>query len=225
MSQVEQLIEQHRDYVRKLARDIHRKLPRKAEYDDLVGFGELGLVEAAQKFDPAAGAAFTTFAYYRIRGSIFDGIRKMAWLPPRPRKRVTAEAAADDIARQEAERQAAGGAGQGVEELAGRFDEVVTRLGAVFMMSDLSDEDGGGPEPSAEDDPAEPMLAAEAKQKLTEAVAGLPEKDRHVIELFYFKGKSMGEIGVELGVNKSTVSRQHAKAIGVLRDALSGVAA
>ncbi|MEM9295131.1 MAG: sigma-70 family RNA polymerase sigma factor [Planctomycetota bacterium] len=225
MSEVDQLIEQHRAYVRKLAREIHRKLPRKAEYDDLVGFGELGLVEAAQKFDPGAGAAFTTFAYYRIRGAIFDGIRKMAWLPPRSRKRVTAEAGADEIAKQEAERQAAGGAGQGVEELAGRFDDVVARLGAVFMMSDLSDEDGAGPEPSAEDDPGEPMLRAEAKRKLAEAVAGLSEKDRSLIELFYFQGKSMGEIGEALGVNKSTVSRQHAKAIGVLREALSGIAA
>ncbi len=75
----EQWIEQCQGLVRSLAVQIHRKLPATIELDDLIAYGELGLMEAAQSFDPSHGCQFSTFAYYRIRGSIYDGAAKMSW--------------------------------------------------------------------------------------------------------------------------------------------------
>ncbi|MEM9419472.1 MAG: sigma-70 family RNA polymerase sigma factor [Planctomycetota bacterium] len=221
MHDVDTLIEQHLEYVRKLAREIHRKLPERAIFDDLVGYGELGLVEAANKFDPHAGAAFTTFAYYRIRGSIFDGIRKMSWLPPRVRKQVTEDAGADQVAQSAAESGIDPNAEP--EALADKFHEVVERLGAVFMVSDLSsdDEDDDSLDPSDTSDPAEPMVNREIHAKVGQALAALPEDHRDLIDLFYFKQKSMTEIAQDLGVHKATVSRLHGKAIAALQQALA----
>src|SRR5262249_37836764 len=63
-----------------LAAQIKEQLPRTIEYEELVAYGTQGLLEAAQRFDPKAGASFQTFSYYRIRGAIYDGLRHMGWL-------------------------------------------------------------------------------------------------------------------------------------------------
>src|SRR5687768_4968173 len=68
--------------VRALAWKIHQKVPRHIELDDLFGYGCVGLAEAAKSFDPGRGLKFTTFAYYRIRGAILDGLSKMSWFDP-----------------------------------------------------------------------------------------------------------------------------------------------
>ena len=73
------LIEHCQGMVRSLALSIHRKLPPRYELDDLISYGQVGLAEAAKDFDPRRGSQFSTFAYYRIRGAIYDGISKMTW--------------------------------------------------------------------------------------------------------------------------------------------------
>src|SRR3569623_1222324 len=95
MDATDTLVLQHQDYVRSLARGISKKLPRHVDFEDLVSLGQIGLVTAAKQYEPGRGVAFTTFAYYRIRGSIFDGLRSMAGLPP-PVMRVGSRLAAEN---------------------------------------------------------------------------------------------------------------------------------
>ncbi len=71
--QTARLIEENQGLVYHLAGKIHRSLPVRYEFDDLVGYGMLGLTEAAQAFSPGHGVKFSTFAFFRIRGAIFDG--------------------------------------------------------------------------------------------------------------------------------------------------------
>src|ERR1700745_3198115 len=71
------LIEQHRPYVRVLAVEVAKGLPSHIELDELISCGNLGLVEAAERYEPRYGVTFQTFAYYRIKGAIYDGLRKM----------------------------------------------------------------------------------------------------------------------------------------------------
>src|SRR5262245_34531546 len=75
----DQLIHAFRSYSRAIASDILRKLPPNVDKDDVFSSAELGLVEAARAFDPSRGVLFKTFAFYRIRGAVYDGLRKMAW--------------------------------------------------------------------------------------------------------------------------------------------------
>jgi RNA polymerase sigma factor for flagellar operon FliA len=65
--------------VRALAWKIHQKLPRHVELDDLVGYGCIGLAEAAKAYESQRGVKFSTFAHLRIRGAIMDGLEKMSW--------------------------------------------------------------------------------------------------------------------------------------------------
>jgi RNA polymerase sigma factor FliA len=74
-----QLVEQHLQLVQAIARKVKKTLGTSIEYDDLVAYGSKGLVEAADRYDARPGVAFTTFAYYRIRGAMFDGLRTMGW--------------------------------------------------------------------------------------------------------------------------------------------------
>jgi RNA polymerase sigma factor FliA len=78
-SEVNQLVEKHLSLVQAIARKVKKTLNASIELDDLVGYGAKGLVEAAERFDARHGVAFTTFAYYRIRGAMYDGLRVMGW--------------------------------------------------------------------------------------------------------------------------------------------------
>src|SRR5438045_7517774 len=77
----QRLVADNLPFVRAIAAKVKEQLPREIEFDDLVAYGTQGLIEAAERYDPAHGTAFTTFSYYRIRGAIYDGLRGMGWLP------------------------------------------------------------------------------------------------------------------------------------------------
>ena len=78
---VSQLIETNLAYAHAIAAEVIRKLPPELERKDIQCWGDLGLVEAANSFDCTRGVQFKTFAYYRIKGAIYDGLRKLGWYP------------------------------------------------------------------------------------------------------------------------------------------------
>src|SRR5262245_34150501 len=75
------LVEENTSFVRACAAKLKETLPREIEFDELVQCGMQGLLEAADRYDRRHGVAFTTFAYYRVRGAMFDGLRQMGWVP------------------------------------------------------------------------------------------------------------------------------------------------
>jgi RNA polymerase sigma factor for flagellar operon FliA len=91
------LIEQHLHYVRTIAYEIVRKLPPNIELEELIAYGNLGLVRAAEKYNPARGVSFVTFAHYYIKGAIWDEVRKMANFARIDGGRLRAEANATDF--------------------------------------------------------------------------------------------------------------------------------
>jgi len=74
------IAEQYAPYVRSIAGKVKRTVAKEIEFEDLVEYGMIGLLEAADRYDPSHGANFMTFAYYRIRGAIYDGLRGMGWM-------------------------------------------------------------------------------------------------------------------------------------------------
>lgn len=214
----DRLILEQQPYVRALARNIAKSLPAHADYEELVAYGQLGLVEAAKQFDPSRGVSFTTFAHYRIRGAIFDGLRKMTWLPPAARRQVSEQGNANDVLESTA---AAVNASDDPEFLAKQFNQAVDRLGAVYLLSSLRDtqtprEDPADPRPA----PAHTSEYAESSSRLRLAIDALPAEHAQLIRMLYLEGKSMSEVGAALRKNKSTVSRRHAEAVERLRDLL-----
>jgi RNA polymerase sigma factor for flagellar operon FliA len=203
-----------------LARNIAKTLPHHVEYEELVAFGQVGLAEAAQGFDASRGVSFTTFAHYRIRGAIFDGLRKMTWLPPAARRSVVEQANADEVVQETVQAVGAPTSDAQREQLARQFSVAAERLGAVFLASSMSDEERGL-DPA--DERSEARLSPEAmelRERMRLALARLPEDLAILIRMLYLEGKSMSQVGEVLGKNKSTVCRRHAEAIEALREAL-----
>src|SRR5262245_18600760 len=105
--ETQRLIEQHLSLVQAIARKVKRTLGGAIDLEDLVGYGSKGLVEAAERFDPGHGVVFTTFAYYRIRGAMYDGLRTMGWYSRADYARYRAGERANEYLRAQADREAA----------------------------------------------------------------------------------------------------------------------
>jgi RNA polymerase sigma factor for flagellar operon FliA len=211
-----QLIEQHRDYVRGLAKQIARQLPPDVDMQELIASGEMGLVQAAERYDPTQGVAFQTFAYYRIRGAIYDGLRKMLWLPPTLYKQIRFQAGADEIAK---EQLAESGLDDDPDAQADRLATAVRDLAAIYILSLERVE--GEPEPASDDDnPADTAERHEDVERLRGAIESLPERKQRVIRGYYFEGRKLTEIAGDLGVSRFQASRLHTEAVRELRRCL-----
>jgi RNA polymerase sigma factor FliA len=218
------LVADNLPYVRAIAARIKDQLPKEIEFDDLVAYGTQGLLEAADRYDGKHGASFTTFAYYRVRGAIFDGLRGMGWLPrgeyARARFEERAAAYLANLADREAGAEAYGGPGtaRALEDEVRDLANALGGVAAVFITSlNLDDEQ------AMRDDaphPQERIEQREVETTLRSALHALPEKERRLIELYYFEEKTLEEAGSAIGLSKSWASRLHARAIDLLKSGL-----
>lgn len=202
-----------------LAWKIHQRLPARIEIDELIAYGQVGLIEAANKFDPDRGIRFTTFAYYRIRGAIFDGLSEMSWFTARDYHRGRYERLAADAMESEADRpeEASDTAAENSRWLTG----VSTRLAVVSLMSSAGEE--GDVATRANERGARPSDRLEVDEliaALRESVARLPDQQRALIEMAYYDGLTLKESGERLGISKSWASRLHDKALQSLSEGL-----
>jgi RNA polymerase sigma factor FliA len=212
----QRLIESHRSYAHAIASEILRKLPSHVEKDDILGAAELGLTEAANTFDARPGVQFKTFAYYRIRGAVYDAIRKATWFSRDQYKEMMAEAAVNNYMTDES-----AVAQAPVSDLA-ELDRHVGSVVACYMLSLDSNEIDA---PAGRGDSAEDkVLKQEWQMRLHGAIEKLPKKHRTLLRAYYFEEKNLEEIGTGLGLSKSWVCRLHAKAIDLLRQQLLDLA-
>jgi RNA polymerase sigma factor FliA len=213
-----QLVEQHLSLVQAIARKLKKTLGASIEYDDLVAYGSKGLVEAADRFDARPGVAFTTFAYYRIRGAMFDGLRTMGWYSRADYARYRAEERANEYLQSHAEREApadavAGRAADGAETLAA-IAQVLSGVAAVHITSleaaaSVADETFAAPDAAID--------TGRLGKRVHEAIKRLPDKERRLMEMYYFGEKTLEEAGAALGLSKSWACRLHARAVDLLR--------
>ncbi len=214
-SQTHELIAEGRALVRSLALRIYRNLPVRVDLDDLIAYGELGLVEAAQDFQAERGNKFSTFAYYRIRGAIYDGLAKMTWTSRARYRRMRFESMAADALEAEQE---LGSDPQDPAENGKWFARVTERLAMIYLVCD-GDEDNNLLD-TVDAQPAAPKayMHREASDKLRSLVNRLPDAERKLIQAVYFDGYTLQEAGRMLGFSKSWASRLHAKILESLAD-------
>lgn len=208
------LVVQYSPLVKYVAGRVRSGLPRSVDQGDLISEGVIGLIDAIDKFDPARGLQFQTYAVPRIRGAMVDSLRASDWVPRslREKKRdldraaVTLEAR---LGRAPTEHEMAGELGLSVRELRETYRKVSYTTVSSF------DELGGGDDlgPSTPDLHSDSDLGPE----LLEAVRKLPERDQVVVALYYFEALTLAEIGLVLGVSESRVSQLHTKVTKTLK--------
>jgi RNA polymerase sigma factor for flagellar operon FliA len=229
----ERVLLEHLPIVRFLARRIHERLPQHVDIEDLVSAGVVGLMDAFAKFDPGKKVQFRSYAQFRIRGAILDSLRTLDWSPRELRRKGRAVEEAIRVLTARMGR--APGEAEVAAEMALGLDEYQQLLGdlkglEIGTLHVERNEDSGEEQLAyvpgkPEEDPLFRCLRGELEERLTGAIANLPDRERLVMTLYYYEEMTMREIGLALGVVESRVSQVHGSAVVHLRAALKDLAA
>jgi RNA polymerase sigma factor FliA len=232
----ERLVVAYSPLVKYVAGRMASGLPSHVEEADLISYGLLGLIGAIERYDPEREIKFETFAVSRIKGAIIDELRSLDWVPRsvRARAREVEKVHArleHDLRRTPTEEEMASKLGMDLDDFRDALLEIANS--SVLALDDLwTVADPGGGQISLLDtirdpaavDPHEEIDANELKDRLAEAIEGLPDRERLVIALYYYENLTLREIGEVLGVTESRVSQLHTKAVIGLRSNLQPVA-
>ncbi|MFK7767207.1 MAG: sigma-70 family RNA polymerase sigma factor [Mariniblastus sp.] len=215
----EQRIENHQAMVISIASKIHKRLPRFITYDDVLSCGQIGLAQAARTYQPQPEAKFSTYAYYRIRGAIFDGISRMNWTTRAEYRRYKAL----QMANSAVEATTTDDDSSDPEKNAGWFVDTVENLSTVYLFSAADTENPIENQlVGNDDDPGERAETRELSEKLMSAIATLSNEEQQLIQLTYFQNLSLAEAAKKLNKSRSWGSRTHAKVLKTLGGQLMG---
>lgn len=206
-------------------------MPSNVEHADLVSYGVFGLMDAIDKFDPAKGYKFETYAVTRIKGAIIDELRSIDWVP----RSVRANARRVETAMQRLETDLHRTPTD--EELAAELDWSLTELHEVLSQLSMTSVaalhetfgDGGGDTITLIDTlqdltavlPDESFDDLETKALLRQTMVRLSDREQTVLGLYYFEGMTLAQIGDVLGVTESRICQIHTKAVMSLRTKLA----
>ncbi|HNZ26730.1 MAG TPA: RNA polymerase sigma factor WhiG [Spirochaetota bacterium] len=228
------LIEKYAPLVKYVAGKVAMGKPGNIEYDDLVGFGVFGLMDAIEKFDLQKNVKFKTYAVTRIRGSIYDELRSIDWVPRSVRTKakeveqaiVKIEGTTGKLA---TDQEIADELGLDIRE----FYSTLTKISSTSVMS-LSDPWFTGDdndkisildtiESPSKMNPDITVERDSVKQLIVNAINELPDKEKKVLVLYYYEDLTLKEIGEVLAVTESRVSQLHTKAIIRLKAKLAEI--
>jgi RNA polymerase sigma factor for flagellar operon FliA len=198
------------------------------EYDDLVGYGVFGLIDAIDKFDMNKGVKFETYASLRIRGSIIDSIREMDWVPRSLRqKNKELEKAYWEIENQlghsASDKEISEKLGISTDEFYKLLNDVnVTSMVSLEDFLEQNYEIGVDiPNMNKDDRPEIQVEINEIRGILGDAINKLPDKEKMVLSLYYYEELTLKEISAIMKVSESRISQLHTKAVLRLRGKLA----
>ena len=221
----ERLVVAYSPLVKYVTGRMARALPTHVDEADLISYGLLGLISAIDRFDPSRNIKFETYAVIRIKGSIVDELRALDWVP----RSVRADAGSIERAsarlthrlqRTPRDREIADELGVPIKKLH-ESRRHISRSPVVALDELCPAKDGPGNSMSLVEtiqdplalDPAQALDAAEMRARLADAIAGLPEKEKVVVALYYYEDLTLREIGEVLCVTESRVSQLRTKAM------------
>jgi RNA polymerase sigma factor for flagellar operon FliA len=219
----DELIMSHLPLVKFLVGRISSRLPPHLDQQDLLSVAVVGLITAAERFDPGRGIQFKTFAEKRIMGSIMDELRAQDWLPRTLRekyKRLEHEFSVleQKLGRNPSSEEVAAAMGMDLE----KYFQLVEEVHSLSFMSldDFQEDDDGGTfgflhflSDNGVENPQNQIMAKQLLHSLGEAIESLPEKERIVITLYYYEELNLKEIGEVLGLTESRISQLHSQAV------------
>ena len=205
----DQLIKDHVPYAQKLAAKVRRMLvlPRHIDQQDVQGFALIGLVEAAQRYDPLRGIPFTTFAYRRIVGAGINGLAELRTIDAEVRHRARRAELAHSLS---PEPDAAV-----PEDPEGQMRALRTGIGSIAASLAIYDTQA-----MPEFGPADSAAYRELVEHVLAGIESLPSEQSDVVRRLYFREQTMTTAAQELGVDKATVSRRHRRALAALAELL-----
>ncbi len=226
-SQESELIEENLPLVRHIVGRLALSLPSHIDVDDLHSAGLVGLLNAVRQYDPAAGSSFGSYARVRIRGEIFDQLRRMDWVPrsvhEKARKIESVIAELETAKGQPpSEAEVAQALGLTTTAYLRLLDEIrpATFVCLDAVMNSEDDPDRTHHEIVAhptQADPSEDTERSEMAEMLTDQLDQLPDMQKKVMAMYYFEDLRLREIAAVFNVTESRICQIHAQAILTLR--------
>jgi RNA polymerase sigma factor for flagellar operon FliA len=228
----ERLVVAYSPLVKYVAGRMSSGLPSHVEEADLISYGLVGLINAIERFDLAREIKFETYAIPRVRGAIIDELRSLDWVPRSVRARArdieNANAKLEHkLHRAPTDDEMAADLGLSMEDFQDSLIQISnSTIAALDELWSVSDSSGDQVslldtlhDPDAPD-PERVVDATELKDRVADAIARLPEREKLVIALYYYENLTLREIGEVLGVTESRISQLHTKAVLRLRSHL-----
>ena len=219
------MIRQHVPLVRRIAHHMIAKLPPNVELDDLIQVGMMGLADALSRYEAAQGVQFETFASQRIRGAMLDELREGDWMSRGSRKsqkdiEQAVHRLEQKLGRSPLESEIAAEMGMALAEYQSLLGKV--RGTQLVYLEDMThgEEDDGFLDRHVADsgaDPVELLRDQRLKVSLVNAIKSLPEREQHIMGMYYEHDMNLKEIAAVLGVTESRVCQLHSQSIARLR--------
>lgn len=212
---------------------IASHLPNNVSKDDIRSFGLLGLYDAVTKFESKRNLKFDTYASFRIKGAIIDGLRKEDWLPRSLREKTkkverTAEQLEQQLQRKPTSREIGKQLDMSSDEVESVIkDSLFANVLSIDEKPTTGKEFNEGIGYTIPDEntatPEEEIYQEELKLELIEGIKSLNEREQLVIDLFYHQEFTFTEIGQTLNLTTSRISQIHKKAIFKLKNILTKI--
>ncbi len=215
------LVDEHQGLVISIAKRIYRRLPPYIRYDDVVSYGQLGLLQAARSFNDSIGSSFATFAYYRIRGAMYDGLTKMAWTSRSEYRKAKAGQMAGELIEAD---QTDSTTGAPTDDFRWLIDST-DRLAMVYLNSYSGRDEFGDLEVVDQKvgTPDEDLSHRETIDAVRKLMNALPEPEQTLIRLTYFENLSLAEAAEQLGKSRSWGSRVHSRVLSQMARSLQAM--
>jgi len=230
----ESFIKQYAPLVKYVAGKVAVGMPNNVEFDDLVGYGVFGLIDAIDKYDPDKNVKFKTYAVTRIRGAIFDELRLIDFVPRSVRQKTreietTISSLEAQLGRTASDQEIA--SAMGMDE--GEYMKTIQKISgtSIISLNDLwysgDDNDkvsiGDSIESPSSLNPDVMVVNDEIRRVIVEAINELPDKEKKILVLYYYEDLTLKDIGRVLQVTESRVSQLHTKAVLHLRSKLTNI--
>ncbi len=206
------------------------KPPPGLDFEDILSFGVLGLLDAVERFEPDRGFCFQTFAVPRIRGAILDELRRFDWISRSGREKLQKfERTLEQLAKTKGSTDDASlmSAMDMDEKSYKDLLDIASRSYVVSLDDVLALEDGEFQREDTLEDVSPSALdlleQTEEVEQVLMALKRLPERECLLLSLYYYEGLTLKEIGKVLGVTESRVSQLHGRALSLLRAELKAV--
>ncbi len=223
----QELVEKYQYLIRFVIRRTNLCPPRELDYDDLLSYGNMGLLDAIDRYNPSLGYAFQTYAASRIRGTILDELRRFDWISRTGREKIHAlEKVSEQVLQETGEisnnklREKLGMSEEQFREVL----EIANRSYIGFLDEELVLEDSEVSKSSIltgeEPGPEEVTENLDEIEKLYQAMNDLTAREKKLIYLYYFKYWNFHDIAVEFGLSESRISQLHKRVLSKLKERL-----